>query len=40
MTPAQLEQFQYLLAGFVAARVFYGLTPYRRRRRLSGLCRR
>ena len=30
MTPAQLEQFQYLLAGFVAAWVFYGLTPYRR----------
>ena len=25
-----LEQFQYLLAGFVAAWVFYGLTPYKR----------
>ena len=25
-----LEQFQFLLAGFVAAWVFYGLTPYRR----------
>ena len=25
-----LLQFQYLLAGFVAAWVFYGLTPYRR----------
>ena len=30
MEGALLAQFQYLLAGFVAAWVFYGLTPYKR----------
>ena len=30
MEGAFLAQFQYLLAGFVAAWVFYGLTPYKR----------